>query len=149
MIKNIIYGLLSVCIGTINGFITNEKGIWWNELIKPNWQPEGWVFGVAWTILYFLIGLAGYRIHRCDNKFNKLLFWTQLIFNHTWSFIFFKMQDIELALIDLSLLLCTVGFLLFRTYKDKIMLSTLLPYFLWLIFAFALNYKICDLNVCC
>ena len=31
---------------------------WYQALIKPELNPPGWAFGVAWTILYVLMGLS-------------------------------------------------------------------------------------------
>jgi hypothetical protein len=31
---------------------------WFDALEKPAIMPPGWVFGLAWTILYILLGLA-------------------------------------------------------------------------------------------
>ena len=31
---------------------------WFDALVKPEAMPPGWVFGVAWTILYILLGLV-------------------------------------------------------------------------------------------
>src|SRR5687767_10665402 len=51
---------LTLLLGTLSGRASGsgEENPWFEGLVKPALQPPGWAFGVAWTILYTLMGLA-------------------------------------------------------------------------------------------
>jgi len=40
---------------------TNLPGKWYARLAKPAIMPPNWVFPVAWTVLYVMIAVAGWR----------------------------------------------------------------------------------------
>ena len=44
----------------IGGLMT-PRGDWYENLRKPVWQPPGWLFGPAWTIILGLAAWAGVR----------------------------------------------------------------------------------------
>ena len=48
--------LLGFLSGTVSG--SGEDNAWFAELVKPEAQPPGWLFGVVWPILYLLMGIA-------------------------------------------------------------------------------------------
>ena len=37
---------------------SHSDDVWYNALNNSVLTPDGWVFGVAWTILYALLGIA-------------------------------------------------------------------------------------------
>jgi tryptophan-rich sensory protein len=43
-------------MGKLSG--SGQGNAWFDTLLKPPLMPSGWVFGVAWTALYILIGVA-------------------------------------------------------------------------------------------
>ena len=49
-----------VFLGFLSGKLANSGygNRWFDALVKPDFMPPGWAFGVAWTILYILMGLA-------------------------------------------------------------------------------------------
>jgi tryptophan-rich sensory protein len=51
--------------GLAIGFL-NAPGEWYAGLAKPAINPPGWIFGPVWTVLYVLIGVAGWRIWHGD-----------------------------------------------------------------------------------
>jgi tryptophan-rich sensory protein len=77
-------------------------------------NPPGWVFGPVWTILYGLIGIAGWRIWRLAPKSSAMMLWgAQMVLNWLWSPAFFGAQAPELAFaIIIALLVATIGFIL-------------------------------------
>ena len=46
--------------GLALGALTVTGG-WYETLVKPPFNPPNWAFGPAWTILYVLIAIAGWR----------------------------------------------------------------------------------------
>ena len=64
--KNI--GLLLLIIIFIQGvgFLSGRLGMsnqnTYNDFVKPSFSPPGWIFPIVWSILYFLMALAFYRI---------------------------------------------------------------------------------------
>jgi benzodiazapine receptor len=46
--------------GTLMG-ASNIPGPWYEALQKPWFNPPNWLFGPAWTVLYILIAIAGWR----------------------------------------------------------------------------------------
>src|SRR4051812_28155151 len=47
-------------LGTLSGraSMSGYGNPWFDALAKPGFMPPGWAFGVAWTILYILLGLS-------------------------------------------------------------------------------------------
>jgi benzodiazapine receptor len=51
---------LVLLLGTVSGRLAGSGygNPWFDALVKPALMPPGWVFGVAWTLLYICLGLA-------------------------------------------------------------------------------------------
>jgi tryptophan-rich sensory protein len=75
------------------------------------------------------------------------IYFIHLIFNTTWSIVFFVFHKMVLALIVLALLICLIIILLFR-FRRANMLSfyMMIPYLLWCSFALILNLNLIVLN---
>jgi benzodiazapine receptor len=154
MSKNIYLSLFLILIITfsasiIGGFTTASfKEPWYSEIILPNFNPPSWVFAPVWSTLYVLMSIAIWRvwIKTFDSKILRIYF-IHLFFNATWSIVFFGFHQIELALINLMIILIFIFFLM-RIYfkKDKLSFYLMLPYFFWSFYALILNFSIVLLN---
>ena len=51
---------LIVIAGSLIGYLSNSgnSNAWYAPLAKPSFQPPGWAFGVTWTALYTMMGIA-------------------------------------------------------------------------------------------
>src|SRR4051794_13078188 len=78
---------LILFLGTVSGTIagSGSGNPWYDALQKPAIQPPGWTFGVVWTILYILLGIAlALVLHARGAKTRGLaiaLFIVQLLLN--------------------------------------------------------------------
>ncbi len=141
--------LITFLASAIGGFTTTTfKEPWYSEIILPSFNPPSWVFGPVWTALYILMSLAIWRIwiKFFDRKILKLYFF-HLFFNSTWSIVFFGFHEIELALINLIIILIFI-IVLMKIYlnKDKLSFFIMIPYFFWSSYALVLNTAIVILN---
>lgn len=142
-----------VLCGTLSGYLSNSgySNEWFRALVKPGFMPPGWAFGVAWTILYILIGLSlAMLLHAkgAEKRERALtLFGLGLVINFAWSPVFFGMHKVTVGLsLIAAMIVCTIG-LIFALWRIRIVAALLLyPYLGWLMFAAALNYKIMELN---
>jgi tryptophan-rich sensory protein len=142
-----------VLLGTLSGVVANSGNgnPWFVALAKPAFMPPGWAFGVAWTILYILMGLAFAIILNARGARGRgaaiVAFLIQLLLNLCWSPLFFAMHRVMpafgLILVILGLAVITVA-LFFRIRRMAGLL--LLPYLAWLVFAALLNWQIHALN---
>jgi tryptophan-rich sensory protein len=142
-----------VTVGLLMGYLSNSgfENSWYAVLQKPGFQPPGWMFGVAWTILYTLMGMALAIVLReppSSRRRDALwLFGGQLALNFAWSPVFFGMHMIDVALVIIAVMLAMalVAAIYFRRLNS---LSgwLMLPYLLWLCLATALNYETGKLN---
>lgn len=137
---------LLICIGGgwISGLFSNQSTEqWYPTLIKSPLTPPNFVFPIAWTILYFMMGIALYLVWSAPEKIKKiplLLFAIQLFFNFIWSFIFFYLQKPGLALFDIALLWISLLGTIFAFFRiSKLASYLLIPYLAWVSFAFYLN----------
>jgi tryptophan-rich sensory protein len=139
--------------GSASGWLSNSgyQNAWFESLLKPPFMPPGWAFPVAWTTLYVLMGvsLAMILAKPVSNlrRIGLSLFFVQLALNFAWSPIFFIGHDIRLgaAIILVMLILALASTVVFRQIR-QVAGWLLLPYLLWLCFAWALNTSIDRLN---
>ncbi len=154
MLKNKFVSLFLFLITTfsasfIGGITTFKfKEPWYSTLVKPSFNPPDWVFGPVWTILYILMAIAIWNVWIKSKNINLVyLYFIHLFFNTTWSVVFFGFNQIELALINLIVLILFIV-ILFLKYKviSKLSAYLMIPYFLWCCFAFLLNLNLMMLN---
>ena len=142
-----------VLAGSASGWLSNSgyENDWFLSLMKPPFMPPAWAFPVAWTTLYTLMGVAVAMIlavpPSSERRIALTLFWAQLALNYAWSPIFFAAHDVKLgeAVILVMLVVALAASVLFRRIRTTAGLL-MLPYLLWLCFAFALNSSIDALN---
>lgn len=146
MIKLFIIILLTLMIS----FYSMEKiDSWYQNLNKSSLTPPGYVFGIAWTILYILMSISVWIIWNKEKKisFPIQLYIIQLILNFAWSPLFFKYHCINESLFLLSFIWMSVFIMIDIFYSiDKIAGLLLVPYLIWLSFAYYLNYYIVKNN---
>ena len=140
-------------LGTLSGRIAGAGygNAWFDALQKPAIMPPGWLFGVAWTILYILLGLALALILHARGARGRgpalAFFVLQLILNYAWSPLFFAYHEVTaafwtiLAIIGLSAI---TAVLFWRIRRSAGLL--MLPYLAWLCFAATLTWQIGTLN---
>lgn len=142
-----------VVVGSLMGTISNSSfsNGWYADLAKPAFQPPAWAFGVVWTILYALMGVAVAMILALPPSARRssalFLFAGQLGLNFAWSPLFFGKQMIDGALVVIvaMLLLALATAQAFKALRP-VAGWLLLPYLMWLCLATALNYETGRLN---
>ena len=148
-VKKIFHAILPLIIGGVVGIITSGY-MDYNDLIKPILSPPGIVFPIAWTISYLLIGISYMLLKEKGEipKETKQLYYTQLIFNYLWTFIFFVFRLRLLSVLWIIILDVLVIVMTYQFYKqNKLSGILLIPYVLWLLFATYLNISIYFLNM--
>ena len=145
--------LITLAIGVVASVLTRpEIPGWYSMLQKPSFNPPNWVFPVAWTTLYVLIASSAYLVwQRRDGGLvyyrAKLIYIIQLVFNFSWSVIFFGWHQILAALVIIVLLWISIVINMYCFARiSKVACWLLLPYLLWVSFATILNYSIYMLN---
>ena len=140
-------------VGFVGGLFTRpEIDGWYQTIEKPEWQPPNSVFGPVWTALYVMMGIALYLVwcsHApADKKRTAITLWVvQLVLNSFWSFLFFNLHRLELALIEIILLWIFILLTIFSFARiNKLAAWLLVPYISWVSFASILTYTIWQLN---
>jgi translocator protein len=123
-------------------------GSWYAALNKPSWNPPSWIFGPVWTVLYTLMAVSAWRVFRKNGLHAPIWVWfLQLLPNALWSYFFFGAHRMDLALIDICLLLCLIATTISLFFRvDRIAAYLLVPYFCWVSFASVLNWTLYSLN---
>ena len=124
----------------------------YGAMVKPPLSPPGWVFPIAWSILYLLMGYASYRILESDASKEEIkkalfLYGIQLLANFIWPLLFFGGGWFLLSFFWLILLWVLI-YLTIRAFSkiDETAGNLLIPYILWVTFAAYLNFGIYLLN---
>ena len=147
--KNYLYLLIwilgLIAIASVIGYLTKpEISAWYSTLNRAPMTPPNYVFPVAWTILYGIIGACGQAIWSEQSlEFIKTLYVTQLILNWSWTPLFFHYHLTGIALVVLGVMNILVGVLICFTYsKIRTVSLLMIPYLLWILFANYLNFYI-------
>ena len=143
-----IFLLLVVAAAAIAGSF--EAGEWYFNMNKPSWTPPSWVYGPAWSALYLLMALAMWKVWDSGHylRLGSLVWWLlQLGLNVAWSWLFFGLHRIGWSLLEMTLLiglvvLCTKAF----SAASRTAAAMMIPYLLWLLFTWLLNFSIWILN---
>ena len=145
LVKNIV---IPIALGGLVGLIISQF-MDYNTLQKPPLSPPGFIFGIVWSILYLLMGIAyGILVYKgkSDAEVSKI-YWTQLIINLIWQILFFVFKLRLFSSIWIIILLILVISMVIKFYKkDKIIGYSQIPYLLWIMFATYLNIGVYILN---
>ena len=155
MLKNkllsfVLFALVTYSASAIGGLATiNFKEPWYSEIILPSFNPPDWIFAPVWTTLYLFMTIAIWKFWHSKNRDidTIYIYILHLIFNTTWSIVFFVFHKITLALIVLVILILLIIILIVR-FKRVNLLSfyLMIPYLLWCLFALLLNLSLIILN---
>lgn len=143
--------LIPIVMGSASALLIRSDTDIYKTLKKPPLAPPSWLFPVAWTLLYFLMGISLYLIRMVKTTQDKnsayIIFALQLLLNFLWSPVFFIARAFLPSLVILILLFVCVGVMIYAFYKFSRTAALLqIPYFLWLIFAGYLNCAVYILN---
>ena len=124
---------------------------WYRELSKPSWTPPNIAFPIAWGILYLLMAIAAWRIYMADDSAwrsaSLVTYALQLLVNAAWSWLFFGRKQIVAALVDIMVLLALITIAIALFFQVNNLAAWLMvPYWLWVALALALNATIFRLN---
>jgi translocator protein len=140
---------LILFLGFLMGFVSGSGGDnrWYAALDKPSWTPPGWVFPIAWSLLYTCQGLAlAMILHARGAKARGLaisLFVAQFAVGLTWSPTFFLAHQVTVALfIILAMLLLAAATTYVFAGLRRMAAYLMVPYLAWLCLALALNFTI-------
>ena len=125
---------------------------WYSQLIKPYFAPPAWLFGPVWTVLYILIaisyGYVGYLFFTRKIPAVILLpFILNLVFNFSFTYFQFGLQNNYLAAADVLLVLASLTWALIAIFPYVPWIVYInIPYVLWGSFATVLQLSITWLN---
>lgn len=145
----LVFVLLSFAAAAFGSQFT--PGEWYAALDKPPFNPPSWVFGPVWSLLYLMMAVAAWLVWlRRDTRpvTLALVVWLlQLVLNAIWSWLFFGLERLDLALYEMSalwlgILVCLVLFMRVRRAAGWL----LVPYLAWVSFAWVLNFSLLRLN---
>ncbi len=137
--------ILFLSLGLLSGYLSGSGDTsWYAQLQKPSFNPPSWIFAPMWTVLYIIMGIVFVKIK--SNRLLVGLFIFQFVLNLLWSFLFFHYHRVDLALIDISLMWASIFIFMTLTIKSPRIFWLFMPYFLWVSFAWVLNFKIFMLN---
>lgn len=142
--------VIPVAVGFVSYLITKDAMGLFDTVNKPPLSPPAWLFSVAWTILYILMGIGTFAV-LLSNKEGKasviIIYVLQLFFNFLWSPIFFLSKAYWFALVWLIVMLLMVILMTIRAAKvSKFAMVCFVPYVAWCLFATYLNAGIAMLN---
>lgn len=142
--------LIPLTIGSLSALLSANGMKVYGTLNKPPLSPPGWVFSVAWSILYIMMGTAYYLVMETPKNKDDLsrepkwvatvLYSFQLLLNFMWSLIFFR-WELRLLAFAWLLALAAMVFLCVWVFMKANRLAgwMMIPYALWLCFAGYLN----------
>ncbi|MGO3146821.1 MAG: TspO/MBR family protein [Leucobacter sp.] len=164
--RQVVTGVVLLAVVALIAFLgslatmPNTDG-WYADAEKVPWDPPNAVFGPVWSVLYFLIAVAGWLIWRAGYREGKpnqarrvlAVFIAQLALNSLWTPVFFAGYPligepawwIALGII-LALIASVIWLAVNATRWSKLAAWIMVPYLLWLLFATSLNVGIIMLN---
>ncbi|HSG11499.1 MAG TPA: TspO/MBR family protein [Gammaproteobacteria bacterium] len=143
--------LLVFAAAAIGGLASARAGVFYTELVRPDWAPPGWLFGPVWSVLYVFMGVSAWLVWRARGfsaaRAALLLFMVQLAVNALWTWLFFVWHQGGLAFAEILLLWVLIVATIILFWRiSKLAGVLLLPYLAWVTFASVLTYAIWQRN---
>lgn len=142
-----------VVVVAVGGSTITDGGMdWYRTLNLPEFTPPGRVIGLVWTVIYVLAAVAAILIWNARNslrhfKWLVVLLVLNAVLNLGWSWIFFGLHLIGLAVVEMVLLnLTTLAIIVLCWNRQRLAALLLVPYFAWVCFATYLATTILKLN---
>jgi len=145
---------IAVCFSAaLIGSIATNSNIneWYGGINKPSWNPPNSIFGTVWTTLFLMMAVAAWLVWKQSGfakaKFAIGAYAFQLILNVLWSVVFFGLQQIGWACVEITLLWGSIAVTIFLFHRHSTLATILmLPYLAWVSFAAFINFTIWQLN---
>ena len=147
----IVAAMTTIFVLGVGGWMTTI-GPWYENLIKPTWNPPNWVFGPAWAVILGLAAWSGVLAWtNASDGAERLsivaLFGLNIFLHMLWSPLFFNLRRPDWALYEIPFLWLSILALMIGLAPLSSQASwLLLPYLLWVTFAAFLNLTIVRLN---
>ena len=144
--------LISFSASLIGNFATQSSvNDWFLTLTSPPYNPPRWLIPITWTLIYIMIGIAGFLVWQSRNEHDiapvLAVFGIQLVLNALWPVCFFYLQAIGWAFVEICLLWASVlGFIVLSWSVSQVAAYLFVPYLLWLTYAGYLNLMYWFLN---
>ena len=122
MLKNkflsfLLFALVTYSASVIGGFVTvGFKEPWYSLINKPSFNPPSWIFAPVWTTLYLMMTIAIWLFwHSKMKDMNTIyIYFIHIVFNTTWSIVFFGLHQIFYAMLVLLILISLITVLMIR-----------------------------------
>ena len=145
-----IFIVLAFAASAWGGLISSfYKEPWYSTIAKPSFNPPDWIFGPVWITLYIAMSVAIWLIWINPKKTEKIIYiyFVHLLINGSWSLFFFGLHLILVSLIIIAVIIFLVAWLIKLYYPiNKLSSFLMVPYLMWLSYAFVLNFYIFILN---
>ena len=146
----ILFLIITFSASFIGGLVSiSFKEPWYSGLIKSSYNPPDWIFAPVWTTLYLMMTMAIWFFwHNKKRDINTVyIYFIHIVFNTTWSIVFFGLHQIFLAFIVLIGLICLIIVLIIKFKRvNFVSYYLMIPYLLWCLYALFLNYNLLILN---
>ena len=150
IISLLIFILLAFGASAWGSYVTNlYKEPWYSMIAKPSFNPPEWVFAPVWTTLYIAMSVAIWLIWINPQRKEKIIYiyFIHLLVNGSRSIFFFGLHLILVSLIIIAIIIFFVIWLIKLYYPiNKLSSFLMVPYLMWLSYAFVLNFYIFILN---
>ena len=150
IISLLIFILLAFGASAWGSYVTNlYKEPWYSMIAKPSFNPPEWVFAPVWITLYIGMSVAIWLIWINPKRVEKIvyIYFIHLLINGSWSIFFFGLHLILVSLIIIAIIIFFVIWLIKLYYPiNKLSSFLMVPYLMWLSYAFVLNFYIFILN---
>ena len=150
IISLVIFNILAFGASAWGSFATNlYKEPWYSEVAKPSFNPPDWIFAPVWIILYIAMSVAIWLIWINPKRVEKIIYiyFIHLLINGSWSIFFFGLHLILVSLLVIVIIIFFVVWLIKIYYPiNKLSSFLMVPYLIWLSYAFVLNFYIFILN---
>ncbi|XP_015519645.1 tryptophan-rich sensory protein-like [Neodiprion pinetum] len=137
--------------GLVGASLWQDRDWFENEVTHPSWRPPNWLFPVAWTLIYSLMGIGSYYVWKHGEGKNLWIalgvYCVQLILNWFWTPFFFVWHLLLWSLVVIVILWVLIALTIYVFYRVNVKAACfLIPYIAWVTVATGLNSHYYHLN---